>query len=118
MRLTPIYACNAPGEGVTRDTAFAAELLRHAADAGDPGAQGEVGWRAALGLRPSADHLFAFGRPDVPRCTASRIASRASCSPCCQQLLTSQLWLTTCGMLEQPLYCSMTRSSRRSDEHH
>jgi len=53
---------------VTRDTAFAAELLRHAADAGDPGAQGEVGWRAALGLRPSADHLFAFGRPDVPRC--------------------------------------------------
>jgi len=53
---------------VTRDTAFAAELLRHAADAGDPGAQGEVGWRAALGLQPSADHLFAFGRPDVPRC--------------------------------------------------
>ena len=53
---------------MTRDTAFAAELLRHAADAGDPGAQGEVGWRAALGLQPSADHLFAFGRPDVPRC--------------------------------------------------
>ena len=63
------------GEGVGRDTAFAAELLQHAADGGDPGAQGEVGWRAAMGLRPSADHLFTFGRPDVPRC---RCCTRAS----------------------------------------
>ena len=67
LALTGARACE-PGEGVGRDTAFAAELLQHAADAGDPGAQGEVGWRAALGLRPSADHLFTFGRPDVPRC--------------------------------------------------
>lgn len=64
----PCPALRRAGEGVARDTAFAAELLQHAADAGDPGAQGEVGWRAALGLRPSPDHLFVFGRPDVPRC--------------------------------------------------
>lgn len=42
-------------------------LLQHAAAGGEPAAQGEVGWRAALGLRPSQAHVFEFTEPDIPK---------------------------------------------------
>lgn len=55
------------GEGVSQDMFVAAELMDRAADAGDPDALAEVGFRAALGLHPVTQTSFAFGEPDVPK---------------------------------------------------
>lgn len=44
-----------------------AELIDRAAEAGQPDAQAEVGFRAALGLNPVSQTSFAFGEPDVPK---------------------------------------------------
>lgn len=67
------------GEGVEQDTKVADVLLQHAAAGGDPNAQGEVGWRSALGLQPSATHLFQFGKPDIPKCVLSLTEYKAEC---------------------------------------
>ena len=56
------------GEGVAQDMYVAAELIDAAAEAGNPDAQAEVGFRAALGLHPMSQTSFAFGEPDVPKC--------------------------------------------------
>ena len=44
-----------------------AELIDRAAEAGQPDAQAEAGFRAALGLHPASQTSFAFGEPDVPK---------------------------------------------------
>ena len=53
---------------MAQDSGVADALLQHAAAGGEPAAQAEVGWRAALGLQPDKAHLFQFGQPDVPKC--------------------------------------------------
>jgi hypothetical protein len=57
------------GEGVQRDPLVAHALLAKASELGDPGAQAELGFRYALGVRPAADRadaLFSLGAQDVP----------------------------------------------------
>lgn len=59
-----------------------AELIARAAEAGQPDAQAEVGFRAALGLHPVSQTSFAFGEPDVPKCGPRLLPTCVSLSAC------------------------------------
>jgi len=63
---------------VPQDREVAAQLVQRAADAGDPAAQADIAFRAALGVRPAGDAGFTFSEPDVPR-QAVHAFSDATC---------------------------------------
>mmetsp|Transcript_14536 Transcript_14536/g.43932 ORF Transcript_14536/g.43932 Transcript_14536/m.43932 type:complete len:758 (-) Transcript_14536:985-3258(-) len=54
------------GQGVPQDADVAVQLMRYASDGGDPAAQADVAFRAALGLAPSSTGSWEFQNPDLP----------------------------------------------------
>ena len=74
------------GAGVPKDADVAARLMRRASDGGDPAAQADVGFRAALGLVPSPAGGWEFQEPDVPKRAPHKPAPSPACRGRCHRM--------------------------------
>lgn len=92
------------GEGVDPHQALATLLFRHAAECGDPQAQGQMGLRHTLGLQDLSawdkDGIVAFGevRAGAGARTQRRLISSSLLFSCAQLFLCAGLRIAVCSI--------------------